>query len=129
MYSHSLLCNLMYEDTALRFVEPDSIIQQCNTMRAITSNDNTSQSEYRENAMVVSRTSAANGTLYKQARLISQNVAKHHNKRVLQLQDLVHLGLDRFTRCATELILLLYAPAALNGYGVIHLVIVLVFVR
>jgi hypothetical protein len=58
------------------------------------------------------------------ARLIGQNVAKHDNKRVFQLQNLVHLGLDRFARCATELILLLHAPAALNGNWVIQLVVV-----
>lgn len=74
--------------------------------------------------MIVWKTSAANRTLYKQARLIGENVAKHHNKRFFQFQDLVHLGFDRFARRATELVLFLNAAAALNGDGIIQLVVI-----
>jgi hypothetical protein len=78
--------------------------------------------------LIVWRTGAANEMLYKQSSLIGQNMAKHCNKRVFQFQDLVHLRLDRLACCATELILLLHAPA-LDGDGVIQLVVVFVFVR
>jgi len=54
---------------------------------------------------------------------------QHHDKRLVKLQDLGHLGLDGFARCATQLVLLLGASATLSGDRVILFVFGGIFIR